>query len=63
MGEQHYKEVNFFHDTLEERQQHDQIKEQEARGHGINYLIIPYTNFKNIEQILQDWFNDYSERK
>lgn len=63
MGEQHYKEVNFFHDTLAERQQHDKIKEQEAREHGIKYLIIPYTEFKNIEQILQDWFNDYSERK
>jgi len=63
MGEQHYKEVKFFHDTLEERQQHDQIKEQEARAHGINYLIISYIDFKNIEQILQDWFNDYSEKK
>lgn len=63
MGEQHYKEVSFFHDTLAERQQHDKIKEQEAHEHGIKYLIIPYTEFKNIEQILQDWFNDYSERK
>lgn len=63
MGEQHYKEVRFFHDTLVERQQHDKIKEQEAREQGINYLIIPYTEFKNIEQILQDWFNDYSVRK
>ena len=63
MGEQHYKEVGFFHDTLVERQLHDKIKEQEAREQGINYLIIPYTEFKNIEQILQDWFNDYSVRK
>lgn len=59
MGEQHYKEVNFFHDTLEERQLHDQIKEKEAREHELNYLIIPYTDFNNIETILNDWFNDY----
>lgn len=63
MGEQHYKEIGFFHDTLAERQQHDKIKEKEAREHGMDYLIIPYTEFKNIEQILQDWFNDYSARK
>lgn len=63
MGKQHYEEVEFFHDTLIERQQHDIIKYQEATKHGINYLIIPYTEFKNIEQILTDWFNDYSTRK
>lgn len=59
MGEQHYKEVNFFHDTLEERQFHDKIKEKEAREHNLNYLIIPYTDFNNIETILNDWLNDY----
>lgn len=59
MGEQHYKEVEFFHDTLAERQAHDKIKEQEAREQKIDYLIIPYTEFKNIETILKDWFNDY----
>lgn len=62
-GEPHYKEVAFFHDTLEQRQEHDRIKEKEARENGFNYLIIPYTDFKNIETILTDWFNDYSERK
>lgn len=59
MGKQHYEEVDFFHDTLAERQRHDEVKQQEAEEHGIHYLIIPYTEFKNIEQILQDWFNDY----
>ena len=63
MGEQHYKEVNFFHDTLKERQEHDRIKEQEAREHNIQYLIIPYTEFKNIEIILKDWFNDYPNKE
>lgn len=59
MGEQHYKEIKFFHDTLEERQLHDKIKEKEAREHELNYLVIPYTDFNNIETILSDWFNDY----
>ena len=63
MGKQYYEEVNFFHDTLEQRQIYDQLKETEAKKQNINYLIISYTNFNNIETILSDWFNDYSERK
>lgn len=63
MGQQHYREVSFYHDTLEERQEHDKIKEQEARQQGYDYLIISYVDFKNIETILKDWFNDYSARK
>jgi len=63
MGAQHYQEVTFFHDTLQERQEHDKIKEKEAKEHGLNYLIIPYTEFKNIEIILKDWFNDYPDKE
>lgn len=63
MGKQHYEEVEFFHDTLQERQEHDKIKQIEAEAHKLHYLVIPYTDFKNIETILTDWFNDYSERK
>ena len=63
MGAQHYQEVEFFHDTLAERQEHDKIKEQEAKAHHMNYLVIPYTDFKNIETILTDWFNDYPVRE
>lgn len=59
MGKQHYQEVEFFHDTLHQRQQYDTIKEFEAKTHGLKYLIIPYYDFKNIETILNDWFNDY----
>ncbi len=59
MGEQHYREVEFFHDTLSERQEHDRIKQEEAQAHGLNYLIIPYTEFSKIDTILKDWFNDY----
>lgn len=63
MGAQHYKEVNFFHDTLEERQLHDKIKKNEALQNGLYYLEICYLDFSNIEIIIQNWFNDYSERK
>ena len=63
MGEQHYKEVPFFHDTLQQRQKYDKIKETEAKNHGLKYLIIPYTKFKDIEIILEDWFNDYPVRE
>lgn len=63
MGIQHYKEVDFFHDTLVERQLHDKIKKEEAIENGLSYLEISYLKFKDIDIILQDWFNDYSERK
>lgn len=59
MGEQHYKEVDFFHDTLEERQLHDSVKKSEALEHGLQYLSISYIDFKKIETILTNWFNDY----
>lgn len=63
MGEQHYKEINFYHDTLEERQEYDQIKEKEAKEHSYNYLVIPFNKYQDIDTILHDWFNDYSARK
>ena len=28
-----------------------------------NYLSIKYTNYNNLDEILTNWFNDYSERK
>ena len=59
MGQQHYKEIDFFHDTLQERQLNDFIKETEAKAHELNYLSISYKDFNNIETILTDWFNDY----
>lgn len=63
MGQQHFYENNFFHDTLAERQEHDKIKYQEAINNNLNYLRIDYFNFSKIEEILTHWFNDYSEKK
>lgn len=60
-GEQHYKEFVKFESKLPlaERQERDSLKEREAKQQGYNYLIISYTNFRKIEQILENWFNDY----
>lgn len=63
MGKQHYEEVNFFHDSLEERQTHDAIKKKEALEQGLQYLEISYLDFNKIETILCNWFNDYPERE
>lgn len=63
MGEQHYQEVPTFKYNLQEQQKIDQEKYFDAINNGYNYLSIKYTEFDNLEKILVDWFNDYSERK
>lgn len=64
-GEQHYKRppTTGWKMTLEEQQERDKIKQTEAEAQGINYFIIPYTDFHKINRILDKWFNDYSEKK
>lgn len=64
MGRQHYEEIKgWLKDTLLERQERDKIKKQDALVNHLNYLEISYVDFENIETILTDWYNDYSERK
>lgn len=63
MGKQHYEEIAFFHDTLQERQEHDEIKRVEAINNNLHYLAISYKDYNNIETILNDWFNDYPARE
>lgn len=58
-GQQHYEEVVLFRDSLKTNQEHDKIKMEEALDNGLNYLIIPYTHYKLVDSILDDWFNDY----
>ena len=58
-GIQHYEETNFLHETLEENEEHDKIKLEEAITEGYNYLVIPYTHYTQISSILDNWFNDY----
>lgn len=58
-GIQHYEETNFLHSSLQTNQQHDAIKQQQAIINGYNYLIIPYSHYIKINDILNNWFNDY----
>lgn len=62
-GRQHYEETNFFHCTLQENIVRDQMKMEEAIENGLNYLVIPDTLYDNLEIILGDWFNDYSNKE
>lgn len=58
-GRQHYEETNIFSSSLQENQEHDEIKREEAIQNGYYFLIIPYTHYNKIDDILQKWLNDY----
>lgn len=60
-GLQHYEETNFFHSSLLTNQEHDAIKLEEALFNGYNYLVIPDTHYYKINEILDNWFNDYPQ--
>jgi hypothetical protein len=52
-GEQHFKQYKHFSDTkFAERQLYDSIKTNYCAKKGIQLLRIPYTEFKNVKQIL-----------
>lgn len=53
-GEQHYKPVDFFggEEGFLYRQQNDKIKTQYCKDNNIKLIRIPYTEFNNIENIL-----------
>ena len=58
-GLQHYEETNFLSSSLETNQEHDKIKMDEALKNSYNYLVIPYSHYSKISEILDNWFNDY----
>lgn len=58
-GRQHYEETNIFSFSLQENQERDKIKLEEAIQNGYYFLVIPYTHYNRIEEILQKWLNDY----
>lgn len=66
-GKQHYTKVDFSGHMTEEEQQkqlesiqlRDEIKRKFCETNGYNLLIIPYTEFKNIDQILVEKFASY----
>ena len=53
-GIQHFKETNFHHDTLQERMNRDNIKNQYCKDNNINLIRISYKQYNNIEKILFD---------
>lgn len=52
MGIQHYKPVKFFQTSLQEQQEIDSWKKEQALLHGLQYFIISYIDYENIEDIL-----------
>lgn len=59
-GQQHFEETHFFSlrnseiPVTEYVQYHDAIKTDYCNSHGINLIRIPYTQIKEIENILQE---------
>lgn len=51
-GEQHFRETNFHRDTLQERMNRDNIKNQYCKNSNINLIRISYKQYDNIEKIL-----------
>lgn len=47
-GKQHFQEVSFFRNSLEERQKYDSIKDTYAERHGYTLIRIPYEERDNI---------------
>ena len=57
-GEQHFKEISIFNETLIERQKKDKIKNEYALAHNIPLVRIPYWERDNItlEMIMGDQY-------
>ncbi|NCU28649.1 MAG: hypothetical protein EOM85_03195 [Candidatus Moranbacteria bacterium] len=63
-GQQHYKDVSIFQDTLEEVQKRDQIKREYCLANSITLIEIPFWNINNINKLFPpERFNDYLERE
>lgn len=62
-GEQHFRDNGFAREGLKVVQEKDNIKREYCQKNNISLLEIPYTNLKNIEEILSSKFNDYDENQ
>ena len=64
-GIQHFEPVDFFggQEEFYKQQRYDAIKNQYCKDNNIKLIRIPYYEFNNIENLLKENFNDYSERK
>ena len=69
-GEQHYKLVNWtgelteeeMRDNLKRQRHHDWLKRKYANKHNINLLVIPYWEYNNVENILQEEINKWQKK-
>lgn len=57
-GEQYYKEVEYFRYSLDYIQNHDNIKTLYCKENNITLIRIPYTDFDNIEKILDEFIKE-----
>lgn len=60
-GRQHYMPTVFGAESrleaesrLKTQRHHDWLKRKYARDHGLRLLVIPFTEFKNIDKILEE---------
>lgn len=52
-GKQHFGETNYFSYSYEKIKNHDEIKNAYCKRNNIKMIRIPYWNYNNIENILQ----------
>lgn len=60
-GEQHFFNVEYFGNSLEDVQRHDRIKNDYCRNKGIRLIRIPYWDYDNIETILTSELNIHKD--
>lgn len=66
-GEFHYKPIKLYknepikyaEERLKKQQIHDKLKDEYAKNNNINLLRIPYWDFDNIEEILDNYLEKY----
>lgn len=58
-GEQHYEPIKYFGDEnkFKIQQEHDKRKRDYALSHNLELIEIPYWDYKNVKEILQDRLN------
>ncbi len=62
-GKQHFEPIEWFGGLadFEYRKQNDNIKNQYCKDNNIPLLRIPYWDFDNIEQILENWLGENNQ--
>lgn len=67
-GQQHYEPVDFAgkgqdwaKEEFKKNQERDKIKTEYLEARGIKQLVIPYTEFDNVEKIVNNFINELSK--